>query len=41
MIVKGEGDDKKTIVTNDGASILQLLDIKHPAARVLASISKS
>ena len=22
MIVKGDGDDRKTIVTNDGASIL-------------------
>ena len=41
MIVKGSGDDKKTTVTNDGASILSLLDIKHPAARVLSNISKS
>lgn len=32
---------KKLIVTNDGATILEHMDFKHPVARMLASLSKS
>ena len=28
-------------ISNDGATILNLLDIQHPAARILVEISKS
>jgi T-complex protein 1 subunit eta len=31
----------KTTITNDGATILNLLDIVHPAARVLVDIAKA
>jgi T-complex protein 1 subunit eta len=35
-------DDKgKVTVSNDGATILKLLDIVHPAAKMLADIAKS
>lgn len=32
---------KRLIVTNDGATILENMDFKHPVARMLASLSKS
>ena len=31
----------KATITNDGATIIQLLDIVHPAAKSLADIAKS
>lgn len=31
----------KTTISNDGATILQLLDIVHPAAKVLVDIAKA
>ena len=33
--------DKSTTITNDGATILKLLNIVHPAARCLVDIAKS
>lgn len=33
--------NNKTTITNDGATILNLLDIAHPAARVLVDIAKA
>lgn len=32
---------KKLLVTNDGATILESMDFKHPVAKMLASLSKS
>ncbi|KAI5054763.1 hypothetical protein GOP47_0029908 [Adiantum capillus-veneris] len=34
-------DDKSTTISNDGATIMKLLDIVHPAAKVLVDIAKS
>lgn len=35
-------DDKgKTTISNDGATIMKLLDIVHPAAKILVDIAKS
>jgi hypothetical protein len=33
--------DKDTTISNDGATILNLLDIEHPAAKILVDIAKS
>ncbi len=33
--------DKSTTITNDGATILKILNIVHPAAKVLVDIAKS
>ncbi len=35
-----EGENKVTI-SNDGATIMKLLDIVHPAAKTLVDIAKS
>lgn len=32
---------KDTTISNDGATILNLLDIQHPAAKILVDIAKS
>ena len=32
---------RQTTITNDGATILDMLDIVHPAAKVLVDIAKS
>ena len=32
---------KETTISNDGATILGLLDIEHPAAKILVDIAKS
>lgn len=37
MITIGKG----TTISNDGATILNLLDIEHPAAKILVDIAKS
>ena len=34
-------DGNKTTISNDGATILKLLDVVHPAAKTLVDISKS
>ena len=34
-------DSKGTTISNDGATILKLLDIVHPAAKCLVDIAKS
>jgi T-complex protein 1 subunit eta len=34
-------DDKGTTISNDGATIIRLLDIIHPAAKILIDIAKS
>jgi hypothetical protein len=34
-------DDKGTTISNDGATIIRLLDIIHPAAKILVDIAKS
>ncbi|CAI9094437.1 OLC1v1030178C1, partial [Oldenlandia corymbosa var. corymbosa] len=34
-------DDKGTTISNDGATIMKLLDIIHPAAKILVEIAKS
>ena len=34
-------NEKETTITNDGATILNLLDIVHPAAKTLVDIAKS
>lgn len=34
-------DDKGTTISNDGATIMKLLDIVHPAAKILVDIAKS
>lgn len=33
--------EKDTTISNDGATILNLLDIEHPAAKILVDIAKS
>lgn len=38
LIVDGSG---RTTISNDGATILRLLDVVHPAAKVLVDISRS
>ena len=38
MLVDSLGD---TIITNDGATILQEIDVQHPAARLLVEIAKT
>ena len=37
MLISSEG---KVVVTNDGASILDRLDIKHPASKLIAEVAK-
>ncbi len=39
--VLNEACSVKVTITNDGATIIDLLDIVHPAAKVLADIAKS
>jgi T-complex protein 1 subunit eta len=34
-------DGKSTTISNDGATIMNLLDIVHPAAKTLVDIAKS
>ncbi|KAL8136866.1 hypothetical protein V2J09_002867 [Rumex salicifolius] len=34
-------DDRGTTISNDGATIMKLLDIVHPAAKILVDIAKS
>ena len=38
MLVSGDGD---VMVTNDGATILQQMDIEHEVAKLLVQLSKS
>ncbi|PMB07282.1 chaperonin, partial [Fischerella thermalis CCMEE 5273] len=38
MLVDDRGD---VIVTNDGVTILNMMDAQHPAARMIANISKA
>jgi len=38
MLVSGHGD---VTITNDGATILQKMDVRHPAAKMLVELSKS
>lgn len=33
--------NKDTTISNDGATVLELLDIEHPAAKILVDIAKS
>ena len=33
--------NRATVITNDGATILEMLDIIHPAAKTLVDIAKS
>ena len=33
--------NRATVITNDGATILEMLDIVHPAAKTLVDIAKS
>jgi T-complex protein 1 subunit eta len=33
--------NKETVITNDGATILDFLDIIHPAAKTLVDIAQS
>lgn len=35
------GDNNQTTITNDGATILKMLDVVHPAAKVLVDISRA
>uniref|UniRef100_A0A060T8Z9 T-complex protein 1 subunit eta n=1 Tax=Blastobotrys adeninivorans TaxID=409370 RepID=A0A060T8Z9_BLAAD len=35
------GEDGKTTISNDGATIMKLLDVVHPAAKVLVDISRA
>lgn len=39
ILMVGEGG--KTTISNDGATILKLLDVVHPAARVLVDVSRA
>ena len=34
-------DGDKVVITNDGATVMRELQIQHPAARLLADISKA
>jgi T-complex protein 1 subunit eta len=34
-------DNGKGTISNDGATILKLLDVVHPAAKILVDIAKS
>merc|ERR1712216_399148 len=36
-----ESGDKNVIITNAGATILQKLEVQHPAAKMLVELSKS
>lgn len=38
MITQPSGN---TTISNDGATIINLLDVSHPAARILVDIAKS
>src|SRR4051794_12026980 len=38
MLVGGQGD---VIITNDGVTILEKMDVTHPAARLLIQVSRS
>lgn len=38
LIVDNQG---KSTISNDGATIMKLLDIVHPAAKILVDIAKS
>merc|ERR1719436_574706 len=40
LIYKGEGG-KNVTISNDGATIIRLLDIVHPAARILTDIARA
>lgn len=33
--------EREHVISNDGATIINLLDLAHPAARILADISKA
>jgi len=33
--------ENKTTISNDGATILEMLDVVHPAARCLSEIAKA
>jgi len=41
LVVEGTQDRSKVTISNDGATIMKLLDIVHPAAKVLVEIAKS
>lgn len=41
MIVQGSGEKASTTISNDGATIMKLLDIVHPAAKTMVDIAKS
>jgi T-complex protein 1 subunit eta len=41
LVVEGSQDRSKVTISNDGATIMKLLDIVHPAAKVLVEIAKS
>lgn len=34
-------DGKSSTISNDGATIMKLLEVEHPAARTLVDIAKS
>ena len=34
-------ENGRTTITNDGATVMKLLDIVHPAARILTDIARS
>lgn len=34
-----DGNKGETTITNDGATILKLLEIEHPAAKILVDIA--
>merc|ERR1719473_2233703 len=40
LIYKGEGG-KNVTISNDGATIIKLLDIVHPAAKILVDIARA
>ena len=40
MLAWGEADEQDVTITNDGATILKLLDVEHPAAKVLVELAQ-
>merc|ERR1719361_1393468 len=41
LIYRGEGGGQSVTISNDGATIIKLLDIVHPAAKILVDIARA
>merc|ERR1719204_906760 len=41
LIYKGDSQKTEVTISNDGATIIKLLDIVHPAAKILVDIARA